>query len=86
MKRGGNEGFKKRVRVQGPGFQFRVILNRHIPGMVLQFHRFGQMKSRVFAHHPETRLFERLTVFVIQFVPMTVTFMNQFPSISLVGQ
>ena len=74
LQRGLNEVAKEKVGLVRLGFELRMELAGHEPGMVLQLNDLNEIIIRMDTCNDETSLFKPLPVIVIEFIPMTMPF------------
>ena len=74
--------------MSGTGLKLRMELTTHKPGMftLRQFHNLHQSAIGQLTGHYQTALFQLLTELIIEFVTMTMTFINQGLTISRCGE
>ncbi len=73
------------MRLHGSGLKFWMELTAYKPWMIGDFHNFNQAIIR--RHTAENKPFfaQRLKVFIIKFIAMSVSFLNKFLTISIMG-
>src|SRR5271165_6784495 len=73
---GGDESFEQRMRRVGFALEFRVKLAAHVKWMSGQFDQLNQLAVRRGAAEEEARLLKRLPIMVVEFIAVTVAFVD----------
>jgi len=80
-----DESFEEWVRLIRFAEEFRMILAGDEEGMIFEFDDFDEFSVRARAAEEEPGFFELCTVFVIEFVTVTVAFVDDKGAVELRG-
>ena len=76
---GGDKRLKERMRLRRLRFEFRVILNRDEPRMLVQFDDFDEFAVGTGAGNYETAVDKAVAIFVVELIPMSMTWTSKVP-------
>ena len=71
------------MRAVGFGFEFRMELARHEPGMVRQLDDLHQVLARVVPREHHAGFLELLSIIIVEFIPVPVALRDIFFLISV---